>query len=70
MFSVTNRESNQNEFLVDSGAGTSVYQQVCLKAWEASGAGMEHRLVTGQRFTTVGSTQIVMRTRDKISVWG
>ena len=45
-------------------------QQVCLKAWEASGAGMEHRLVTGQRFTTVGSTQIVMRTRDKMSVWG
>ena len=28
--------------------------RVCLKAWEASGAGMEHRLATGQRFNHVG----------------
>ena len=58
-----------DESRIKKELGRQCASRVCLKTWKASGAGMEHRLATGQRFTTVGCTLIVMRTRDKISVW-
>ena len=64
--SVTNRESKEKripERLCSSHISDSLGGQ-------PRGAVVELTLATGQRFTTTGSTQIFMRTRDGVNVSG
>ena len=50
---MTNREASENEFLIDSGAATSVCQPNLSDSLggKPSGAGVDLRSATGQRFT-------------------
>ena len=74
MYSVTKQESvlNAKDFLIDSGAVTSVCQQSLADSLggKPRGPGVELRSATGHQFTTTGNTTIVLflRTRDGVNV--
>ena len=67
MYSVTERESvpNAHDFLIDSGAATSVCQQSLADSLggKPRGRGVELRSATGHQFTTTSNTTICLRTR-------
>ena len=71
MYSVTKQESVPiaNDFLIDSGAATSVCQQSLanILSGKPRGPGVELRSDTGHQFTTTGSTTICLRTRDCVN---
>ena len=72
MYSVTKQESVPiaNDFLIDSGAATSVCQQSLADSLggKLRGPGVELRTATGHQFTTAGNTTICLRTRDGVNV--
>ena len=72
MYSVTKQESVPvaNDFLIDSGAATSVCQQSLADSLgeKPVGPGVEFRSATGHQFTTTGSTTNCLRTRDGVNV--
>ena len=72
MSSMTKQESVPiaNDFLIDSGAATSVCQQSLADSLggKPRGPGVELRSATGHPFTTTGNTTICLRTRDGVNV--
>ena len=65
--SATRQEPSRNgDFLIDSGAATSVCQQSLANSLggKPSGAGIELISATGHQFTTAGNTTNCLRTRD------
>ena len=72
MYSVTKQESVPiaNDFLIDSGAATSVCQQSLADSLggKPRGPGVELRSATRHQFTTTGNTTICSRTRDGVNV--
>ena len=70
LYSVTKREPSREEFLIDSGAATSVCQQSLADSLggKPRGHGVELKSATGHQFTTTGNTTICLRTRDGINV--
>ena len=72
LYSMTKQESVHNDFLIVSGAATSVCQQrlVNILGGTPRGPGVELRSATGHQFTTTGNTTICLRTRDGINVAG
>ena len=71
MYSVTKQEyvPNANDFLIDSGAATSVFQQSLADSLggKSRGPGVELRSATGHQFTTTGNTTICLRRRDGVN---
>ena len=59
-----------DDFLIDSGAATSVCQQSLADSLGGNPEDlvMEFRSATGQQFTTIGNTTICLRTRDGVNV--
>ena len=73
LYPMTKREANRNaDFLIDSGAATSVCQQSLAVSFggKPNGLGMELRAATGHQFTAAGNTTICLHTRDGINVSG
>ena len=72
LFSITKREYVHNDFLIDSGAATSVCQLSLVDSLGGipRGPGVELRSATGHQFSTTGNTTIGLRTRDGIHVSG
>ena len=70
--SVATREPSREEFLIDSGAATSVYQQSLANSLggKPRGLGVELRSATGHKFTTTANTTICSHTRDGVNVSG
>ena len=72
MYSVTKQESVPiaNDFLIDSGAATSVCQQSLANSLggKPRGPGVELKSATGHQFTTTGNTTICSHTRDGVNV--
>ena len=72
MYAVTKQESvpNINDFLIDSGAATSVCQQSLADSLggKPRGPGVELISATGHQFTTAGNRTICLRTRDGVNV--
>ena len=70
LHSVTTREPSREDFLIDSGAATSVCHQSLVDTLERKPRGpeVELRSATGHQFTTTGNTTICLRTRDGINV--
>ena len=70
--SMTKRVYVHNDFLIDSGAATSVSQQSLVDSLGGAprGPGVELRSATGHEFTTTGNTTICLGTRDGINVSG
>ena len=65
LYSVTEKESVLNDFLIDSGAATSVSQQSLADSLggKLKGLGVELRSATKHQFTTTSNTTICLRTR-------
>ena len=72
LYSVTKRQPSREEFLIDSGAATSVCQQSLADSLggKPRGPGVELRSATGHQFTTPGNTTMCLRTRDGVNVAG
>ena len=72
LYSITKREYVHNDFLIDSGAATSVCQQSLVDSLGGipRGPEVELRSARGHQFTTTGNTTICLRTRDGINVSG
>ena len=73
VYSVTWLEPVCNrDFLIDSGAATSVCQQSSADSLggKSRGLGIERRSATGHQFTTTGNTTMCLHTRDGINVSG
>ena len=73
VYSVTRQELVCNrEFLIESGAATSVCQQNLADSLggKPNGPGIELRSATGHQFTTTGNTTICLHTRDGINASG
>ena len=68
LYSVTKREKSREEFLIDSGAATSVCQRSL--GGKPRGQGVELRSSTGHQFTATRNTTICLRTRDGVNVAG
>ena len=70
--SVTKRKPSREEFLIDSGASTSVCQQSLADSLggKLGRPGVEFRSATGHQFTTTSNTTICLRTRDGVNVAG
>ena len=62
--------SNAYNFLIGSGAATSVCQQSLADSLggERRGPEVELRSATGHQFTTIGTTTTCLRTRDSVNV--
>ena len=69
MYSMTKRDSPNNDFLIDSGAATSVCQQSLADtlAGKPRGPGIELKSATGHQFTTTSNTTICLTTRNGIN---
>ena len=72
LYSVTKREPSREEFLIDSGAATSVCQQSLADSLgeKPRGPGVELRSATSHLIATTGNTAICLRTRDGVNVAG
>ena len=72
LYFMTKRENVHNDFLIDSGAATSVCQQSLVDSLGARprGPGVELRSATGHQFATTGNTTNCLRTRDGMHVFG
>ena len=73
VYSVTRQEPVHNgEFLIESGAATSVCQQSLADSLggKPNGPGITLRSATGHQFTTTGNTTICLHTRDGVNVSG
>ena len=72
LYSVNKRESvpNAHDFLIDSGAATSVCQQSLADSLDGKprGHGVELRSATRHQFTTTGNATICLRTRHGLNV--
>ena len=72
MYAAAKQESvpDTNDFLIDSGAATSVCQQSLADSLggKPGGPGVELTSATGHQFTTAGNTTICLRTRDGVNV--
>ena len=71
MYSVTKREYviDANDFLIDSGAATSVCQQSLADSLGGKPRGLEveFRSATGHQFTRTSNTTICLLTRDGVN---
>ena len=72
LYSETKRGPSRAEFLIDSGAATSVCQQSLADSLGGTPGrlGLELRSATGHQFTPTGNTTICLRTRDGVNVAG
>ena len=72
MYSVTKQESipDADDFLIDSGAATSVREQSLAVSLggKPRGPGVELRSARAHQFTTTGNTTVCLRTRDDVNV--
>ena len=64
MYSVTRHAHGDNDFLIDSGAATSVRQEKLANSLGGTPTrrGVELRSATGHQFTTTGKTTMCLRT--------